>query len=85
MATVLVYLPEQLLAQLDEYVTQKKLPTRDAAIWEALNLFFNGEAICTTCEDGYEFAIPDLPLSGSLCVCPKCGESSFELWRRNTE
>lgn len=85
MATVLVYLPEQLLTQLDKYVTQKKLPTRDPAIWEALNLFFNGEALCQTCDDGREYALSKLPLSGCLHVCPECGESSFELWRRNTE
>jgi len=37
-------------------------------------------AVCKTCEDGREFIINRLPLSGNLRVCPTCGESNFEIW-----
>jgi len=51
-------------------------------VFQALNNIKLTKAVCLNCENEEEYPISRLPLSGSLHICPECGESEFQLWKR---
>lgn len=68
----------------DTRVTRYLINQEAKTIQDLFNAMFGDKTdrvVCLSCQDNEQYDSLRLPLSGSLRVCPKCGESGFEIWK----